>query len=73
MAISLIFMFGRAGSVVGINVIALLLKQHCNVIFGMSFALLFSSTGASYFIFRRVERHQKAEKSKADLNENIKT
>lgn len=73
MAISLIFMCGRAGSVVGINLIALLLEQHCNVIFGLSFTVLLSATGACYFIFRRAERCQKEEIFKANLNTDIKS
>lgn len=72
MAISLIMMFGRGGSVVGINVIALLLRQHCNIIFGLNFAVLILSTGACYFIFRRVNRCHKEEKSKANLNDTVK-
>lgn len=53
--------------------INVMLRLHCNVIFGLNFALLLSSTGACYFIFRRVERLQKEVTPKANLNENLET
>lgn len=40
MALSLVFMFGRIGAVIGSNIVAALLESHCEWIFGINAILL---------------------------------
>lgn len=54
MAISLISMFGRFGTVIFINMMSYLLFGACTNLFKLNFGILIVATAASYYILRKI-------------------
>lgn len=50
MAVCLTLMMGRLGGTVGVNMVALLIEDHCEVTFGLAVAVLFACALMSFFI-----------------------
>lgn len=50
MAICLTVMMGRLGGTVGVNMVALLIEDHCEITFGLAVAVLLACALMSFFI-----------------------
>lgn len=56
MALCMVVMFGRIGSVAGGNVIGALLEGNCDYVFGILAVLMFICIGMGYYIMTKVGR-----------------
>lgn len=63
MALSLVFMCGRLGAFVGINIFAAVLYGYCSEMFAVCGAILIISGGFSYIILTNINRVAEIEKT----------
>lgn len=51
MAVNLIIMFGRLGSVLGINFVATMIFRFCDTLYNINFLLMLGAVLVTYFLF----------------------